>query len=100
LFREGDYWLRYQDQNNETVVMSFKSNREREMAIKEAVAAGAAQSSMQPFSRVEGAFEQAGGGSFFFNILDELDKRGAPQATKRALFEMYLDLIPYLILFS
>jgi hypothetical protein len=94
LFREGDYWLRYQDQNNETVVMSFKSNREREMAIKEAVAAGIPRTAMQEFARVEGAFQQAGGGPFFFGILDELDKRGAPQATKRALFEMYLDLIP------
>jgi len=94
LFREGDYWLRYQDQNNETVVMSFKSNREREMAIKEALAAGIPRTAMQEFARVEGAFEQAGGGSFFFKVLDELDKKGASQGTKRALFEMYLDLIP------
>ena len=98
LFREGDYWLRYETVINgkqETVVRSFNSNREREMAIEEAVASGnASRASMQPFSRVEGAFEKAGAGPFFFNVMEELDKKGASPALKRSLFEMYLDLIP------
>ena len=98
LFREGDYWLRYETVINgkqETVVRSFKSNREREMAIEEAVASGnASRASMQPFSRVEGSFKKAGAGSFFFNVMEELDKKGASPALKRSLFEMYLDLIP------
>lgn len=93
LFREGDYWLRYQDQNNDTVVRSFKSNYERQLAIKEAVAAGASQSSMQPFARSEG-FTKAAGGPFFHQLMEELNKQGVPTGTKRALFEMYLDLIP------
>ena len=93
LFREGDYWLRYQDQNNDTVVRSFKSNYERQLAIKEAVAAGASQSSMQPFTRSEG-FTEAAGGPFFHQLMEELNKQGVPTGTKRALFEMYLDLIP------
>jgi hypothetical protein len=94
LFREGNYWLRYQDANNNTVVRSFNSNRERQFAIQEAVQNGAAQSSMQPFSRPEQAFEKTQVGPFFNKIMDELDQRGASAATKRALYEMYLDQIP------
>lgn len=94
LFREGDYWLRYQDQNNDTVVMSFKSNYERKLAMKEAIAAGASASGMQTFARVEEAFSQAAAGPFFHKIMEELNNRGTPTGTKRALFEMYLDLIP------
>lgn len=97
LFREGDYWLRYEGVFNgkqETVVRSFKSNREREMAIEEAVAAGASRASMQPFARSKDSFKNAGGGPFFFKVMEELDKKGASSALKRSLFEMYLDLIP------
>lgn len=94
LFREGNYWLRYQDANNDTVVRSFNSNRERQFAIQEAVQNGAAQSSMQSFSRPEQAFEKTQVGPFFNKIMDELDQRGASAATKRALYEMYLDQIP------
>ena len=94
LFRQGNYWLRYQDANNDTVVRSFNSNRERQFAIQEAVNNGAAQSSMQSFSRPEQAFEKTQVGPFFNKIMDELDQRGASAATKRALYEFYLDQIP------
>ena len=94
LFREGDYWLRYQDANNDTVVRSFNSNRERNFAIEEAIKNGAAQSSMQRFSRPEDAYRDTQAGAFFNKVMDELDQRGASAATKRALYELYLDQIP------
>lgn len=94
LFREGDYWLRYQDAKNDTVVMSFNSNRERELAWADAVKNGAKESSKQVFARIEDAFKNRSVGPFFNKILDELEKRGVPQATKRALYGMYLDQIP------
>jgi hypothetical protein len=94
LFREGNYWLRYQDAKNDTVVRSFNSNRERNLAIQEAVQAGAAQSSMQKFSRPEDAYRDTQAGAFFNKVMEELDQRGASAATKRALYELYLDQIP------
>jgi len=94
LLREGNYWLRYQDANNDTVVRSFNSNRERNLAIQEAVQAGAAQSSMQPFSKPEDAYRDTQAGAFFNKVMEELDQRNAPAATKRALYELYLDQIP------
>lgn len=94
LYREGDYWLRYQDANNETVVQSFKSNYERELAWKEAVANGAMRGSEQMFARVEDFFQNNGPGTFFNRVLDDLKSRNAPEAVKRALYEMYLDQIP------
>ena len=53
LYREGDYWLRYQDAKNDTVVQSFKSNYERELAWKEALANGAQPNSDQTYSKIE-----------------------------------------------
>ena len=95
LFREGDYWLRYETVVNgkqETVVRSFNSNREREMAMKEAKASGA--TGMQPFARIEGVYEQSEAGPFFHKIMEELKNKGASPAITRSLFEMYLDLMP------
>lgn len=94
LYREGDYWMRYQDANNDTVVQSFKSNYERELAWKEAVANGAKSSSKQNFTRVDEFFEGGGPGTFFNKVLEDLNKRNAPEAVKRSLYELYLDQIP------
>ena len=94
LYRQGNYWMRYQDAQNDTVVRSFNSNYERELAWKEAVANGAVPSSRQTFSRIEDFFDSKGPGTFFNRVLEELDSRGAPVATKRALYELYLDQIP------
>jgi hypothetical protein len=94
LYREGDYWLRYQDATNEMVVRSFKSNYERELAWKEALANGAKRGSDQMFSRVEDFFEGGGPGTFFNRVLEDLKSRGAPEAVKRSLYELYLDQIP------
>jgi hypothetical protein len=94
LYREGDYWLRYQDASNETVVQSFKSNYERELAWKEAVSNGAQNSSKQEFTRIEDFFKGEGAGTFFNRVLDDLNKRGVSPAVKRSLYELYLDQIP------
>jgi len=94
LYREGDYWLRYQDAKNETVVQSFKSNYERELAWKEALANGAQSGSNQNFARIEDFFEGKGPGTFFNRVLDDLNKRGVSPAIKRSLYELYLDQIP------
>jgi hypothetical protein len=94
LYREGDYWLRYQDAKNETVVQSFKSNYERELAWKEALANGAQPNSNQIFARIEDFFDGKGPGTFFNRVLDDLNKRGVSPAVKRSLYELYLDQIP------
>ena len=97
LYRQGNYWLRYQvptPTGQETVVRAFNSNYERELAWKEARASGAVPNSNQNFSRIEDLFASKGVGTFFNRALEELDQRGASMATKRALYELYLDQIP------
>jgi hypothetical protein len=94
LYREGDYWLRYQDAKNDTVVQSFKSNYERELAWKEALANGAQPNSDQTYSKIEDFFEGKGPGTFFNRVLEDLNKRDVSSAVKRSLYELYLDQIP------
>ena len=94
LYREGDYWLRYQDAQNDTVVRSFTSNYAREQAWKEAKRDGAQQNSEQFYSKIEDFFDGKGPGTFFNKTLEELKNRNAPESVKRALYELYLDQIP------
>lgn len=94
LYREGDYWLRYQDSKNDTVVQSFKSNYERELAWKEALANGAQPGSNQIYSKIEDFFDGKGPGTFFNRVLDDLAKSNVSPAIRRSLYELYLDQIP------
>ena len=94
LYREGDYWLRYQDAQNDTVVRSFTSNYAREQAWEEAKRGGAQKGSEQFYSKIEDFFDGKGPGTFFNKTLEELKNRNAPESVKRALYELYLDQIP------
>jgi hypothetical protein len=92
LFREGTYWLAYQDKNNDTVHRAFTSTISRNLAWLEAVKNGAVESSKQEYVRIEDALEKSPPGPFFSQLMEEL--KDAPEGTKRALYELYLDQLP------
>jgi len=92
LYREGNYWLRYQDADNETVVRAFRSQAERNAAQKEAAAAGA--TGFQEFSRIEETYDPGAVGPFFDKVAKELEGRGVSKAVTNALYNLYLDQIP------
>lgn len=103
LYREGDYWIRYQDKNNETVVEAYPSRLARLEGIRELRKAGI--KGIQQYSKVEDAMEAPGMGTFgFFNkVNSELDKfykdqygpdAQIPGQLKQTLYKLFLDTIP------
>lgn len=92
LYREGDYWLRYQDAVNDTVVRAFNSSSDRETAIKEAEKVGG--TGFQEFTRIEDTYEAGQVGPFFDRVYQELNSRGLSQEVGNALYKLYLDQIP------
>jgi hypothetical protein len=105
LYRDGDYWIRYQDRNGETVVESFTSRKARLFAIRDLVKAGINRSSIQQYSKIEDAFEAPGMGSFGFfgKVNEEIDKyykdqfgprAQIPAELKQTLYKLFLDTIP------
>lgn len=102
LFREGNYWLRY-EVKGKTFVESYKSNRKRKLAKQELVASGIPENSIQEYAKIEDAFEVPGASSLgFFNdinkVLDDYyrDRLGqpAPAELKNTLYSAFLDTIP------
>jgi hypothetical protein len=92
LYREGDYWLRYQTAQNETVVKAFETQGERDAEIEEATAAGA--TGFQPFERVEDDYNPQAVGPFFDRVVKELEAAGVSAEMRNALYSLYLDQIP------
>ena len=107
LYREGDYWIRYQDPvNNETVVEAFTSRTARMLAIRELNRAGV--SNVQKYFKLEEAMESTKGGGpgsfgFFGKVNEEIDKyykqqfgpnAQIPAPLKQTIYKLFLDTIP------
>jgi hypothetical protein len=92
LYREGDYWLRYQDANNETVVRAFETDAARQRAQKEAARQRA--TGFQEFGRIEDVYEPGAVGPFFDKVVKELEAKGISKEVGNALYSLYLDQIP------
>jgi hypothetical protein len=100
LFREGEYWIRYQDSNGRTWVEAYVSPRQRLLAMRAHRKAG--HTNIQKYSKIEKAMEDVGSGGpgnfgFFSQINSELNKyyKGqVPGELKQALYTLYLNSIP------
>ena len=92
LYREGDYWLRYQSAKNETVVRAFETAEERDAAQEEARRQGA--KGFQSFGRIENVYEPGAVGPFFDKVVEELRGKGISKEVNDALYNLYLDQIP------
>lgn len=92
LYREGDYWLRYQSAKNETVVRAFETAEERDAAQEEARRQGA--KGFQSFGRIENVYEPGAVGPFFDKVVEELRGKGISKEVSDALYNLYLDQIP------
>jgi hypothetical protein len=92
LYREGNYWLRYQNAKNETVVEAFESDAERQDAIEEAKASGA--TGFQEFARIDEAYSPEAVGPFFDKVVKELEAAGVSPQMRNALYGLYLSQIP------
>lgn len=92
LYREGNYWLRYQDARNETVVRAFETAEARDAAQKEAERRGA--TGFQQFGRRQNVYQAGEVGPFFDKVVKELKERGISNEVGEALYNLYLDQIP------
>jgi hypothetical protein len=103
LFREGEYWVRYEDSKGETYVEAFMGRVARQRAVVQLSKAGF--KNIQTYEKVEDVFETAGAGSYgFFNrVNSELDKyykdqfgpnAQVPGELKQTLYKLFLDTIP------
>jgi hypothetical protein len=98
LYREGNYWMRYQDKDGDTVVRAFPDPRARDLAWGEALREGAKQNTLQTYVKAEELYAgtQPGGG-FFSDVVKELDTYydgNTPAPVKQVLYELFLDTIP------
>jgi rRNA maturation endonuclease Nob1 len=104
LLREGDYWLSYDletDEGIETVKKSFKSVRERALAVEQAKKEGAidVKTFMRPRYGEPGAIPDT---ALLNKILDTVESYGKnseltaeqTQELKEQLYEDYLDMFP------
>jgi hypothetical protein len=97
LYREGDYWVRYEavlpDGKTETVYRAFMSPEAREQGIEDAEREGIVGEA-QRFSRIDQAFGGESVGPFFNKVMEELKDKKVPPAVMNSLYELYLDQIP------
>lgn len=101
LRRKGNYWLSYNDKNDELVVISRGSPREIDEAVSLATKAGA--SNLKRFTRLEDInYKNAPPVGFVKEVIDILDDRlkntlltaEAKDGIKNQVYQTYLDLLP------
>ena len=93
LFRSGEYWLSYQDQNNETVVRSFDSPRERKLAM--GALEGTGVTNMEEFGRINQIWsrEQPPTG-FAADIIKKMRENNASQEMIDSVYSTLMDYMP------
>jgi hypothetical protein len=95
LFRKGDYWMTFQDKNNETVTMAFESPRERDMAEKAVKEPKYGATQITKFSRLNPSeWEGAPPSGLVSKMDDVLKKANAPQSVRDSLYQLYLAELP------
>jgi Large polyvalent protein associated domain 39 len=94
LYRQGEFWLAYEDASNEPVVMAFTNERERQLEMQRATKEGA--KNIKPYARFEDIVSHTGQPpvGFISNILDTMTKEKVPQAVLDQVYSSYLSLFP------
>ena len=94
LFRQGDYWLTYQDKDNATVTRAFDSPRERQMAIDALNDMGEARD-IQVYSRLNQIpFKQQPPNGFVGDVIRNMRASGASDEMIDSVYSTLLDYMP------
>lgn len=97
LIRSGDYWMTYQDQNNDTQTLAYDSPRERDLAAKEIEQRlGLRPNDIQKFSRldIKGVSKTAPPTGFLADVVKELTTGGVDPAIIDTVYESFLNYLP------
>jgi hypothetical protein len=94
LFRQGNFWLSYEDAQGEPVVMAFTSERERQLEKQSADKAGAKK--IKEFARFEDAANRTSNPpvGFVSGLIKTLEKEKVSPAVLDQVYSSYLSLFP------
>jgi hypothetical protein len=93
LFRMGDYWVSYNDQNGERVSMAFESTREAKQAAEKARADG--MDDVKEFTRLQQiTYRTAPPTGFMGSVVKQLEGQGVKPEVIDSIYQTYLSLFP------
>ena len=93
LWRDGDYWLTYTDQNNETITSAFNSEVDRTRAIEALKAQGITNA--KGFTRLNEARRNGPPPTGFLGeVVSALEDSKAPEYMVDAVYEAFLNYLP------
>ena len=95
LFRQGEYWLSYQDKAGEPVVMAFPSERERQLEVQRARSTGMKE--IREFARFEDITSRTNGVppvGFVSKIMETLKDEQVSPLVLDEVYSAYLSLFP------
>ena len=96
LFRQpGDFWLSYQDKNNEKVTQSFPNQFERDQ-LAEKLKRDPANRNITPYSRIEvyNYKKNTPPTGFMTDLITEMSKKGVDDDVINMVYETFLDHLP------
>lgn len=93
LFRMGDYWVSYNNQNGERVSMAFESTREAKQAAEKARDDG--MSDVKEFARLQQiTYRTAPPTGFMGSVVKQLEDQGVKPEVIDSIYQTYLSLFP------
>lgn len=95
LFRQGDYWITYQDKNNETVTIAVNSPNEQKKVAAWARQQAIDPKSIQVYSRMtQPDWKQMPPSGFVGDVVRTLSKQGIDDKTLNSIYELFLNYLP------
>ena len=95
LFRQGDYWVTYQDKTNETVTIAVNSPNEQKKVAAWARAQTIDPKSIQVYSRMtQPDWKQMPPSGFVGDVVRTLSGRGVDDKTLNSIYELFLNYLP------
>ena len=95
LFRQGDYWVTYQDANNETVTLALGSKREQDKVVEWAKANSVDPQSVRAYARSSKvSWKQIPPTGFVGDIVKQLADKNLPDDVIDTIYETFLNYLP------
>ena len=95
LFRQGDYWVTYQDKNNETVTIAVETENEQKKLAQWARNNTIDPRSIQVYSRMtQPDWRQMPPSGFVGDVVKTLNNQGIDDKTINSIYELFLNYLP------
>jgi hypothetical protein len=95
LFRQGEYWVTYQDKNNETVTIAVETENEQKKLAQWARNNTIDPRSIQIYSRMmQPDWRQMPPSGFVGDVVKTLSNQGIDDKTINSIYELFLNYLP------